>query len=170
MSDLAIAQALPDPLPQPTLPSWYVADQTWMWSLFGAVWPFFAVGVVLVFVFHIRRGVAVPEKTIRICLATAFGLAIFSLAQMVLLGADRGDFDVWGRGFGWAAAVLGTVAGVSLMVAAVAGFVAVAVVGWQRDTHPAAARGEQPGTDGPDTGDGSDTPMHVPSGDRVDPP
>ncbi|MCZ4537995.1 hypothetical protein O4159_21555 [Gordonia terrae] len=157
-------------LPPPAPPSWYVVDQTWMWSTFVTVWPFFAVGAVVLFAFHIRRGVVVPEKTIRVCLATAVGLAIFSLGHMVLLGAGRGDFDVWGRGFGWAAAVLGAVAGVSLMVAAVSGFVAVAVVGWQRDTHPAATGGEQPCTDGPHTEDGSDTPMHVSSGDQVDPP
>ncbi|ETA06078.1 hypothetical protein AS181_24290 [Gordonia sp. SGD-V-85] len=73
---------------------------------------------------------------------------------MVLLGADRGDVDVWGRGFRWSAAVLGTVAGVSLMVAAVAGFVAVAVVGWQRDTDDRRIT----------------THAHVSSGDGLDPP
>ena len=166
MSALTIVQAFPAPLPPP--PTWHV-DHTWMWSMFAVVWPVFAVGAVVMFTLHIRRGVAVPEKSIRMCLATAVGLAMFSVAEMALLGADRRDLDAWGRGFGWSAAVLGTVAGMSLMVAAGAAFIAAAVVGWQRDT-PADAASEQPGTDDPETDDGSDTHMHVSSGDRVDPP
>ncbi len=154
MSALSIVQAFPDDLPPPPpLPTWHV-DHTWMWSLFAVAWPAFAVGAVVLFTLRSRRGVAVPEKSIRVCLATAVGLAIFSLSQVVLLGADRGDVDVWGRGFRWSAAVLGTVAGVSLMVAAVAGFVAVAVVGWQRDTDDRRIT----------------THAHVSSGDGLDPP